>query len=165
MTIYYTGNATFIHYLDRLMEELEVPSLDVNQNWTIQEQILPISLQSTHFDNKLLKAPETLRVLVQQYKQKGQTLNIHKNKTKSKFFDNIAIDIFLFIAAIISMLAVIVIIHIVCKHVKLKTLLTGIAFQPIKQTEAAVTSQIQQHCTMQWYVIVVLTLMIVLLII
>ena len=45
------------------------------------------------------------------------------------------------------MLAVIAIIHIVCKHMKLKTLLTGIAFQPIKQIEAAVASQIQQHFT------------------
>ena len=62
------------------------------------------------------------------------------------------------------MLAIIAIIHIVCKHMKLKTLLTGIAFQPIKQTEAVVTSQIQ-HCTTQWYAIAVLTLMIVLLII
>ena len=102
---------------------------------------------------------------MQQYRQKGQTLNIHESKTKNKFFDNIAIDIFLFIAAIISMLVVIVIIHIVCKHAKLKTLLTGIAFQPIKQTEAVVTSQIQQHCTVQWYAIAALTLMIVLLII
>ena len=63
------------------------------------------------------------------------------------------------------MLAIIVIIHIVCKHAKLKTLLTGIAFQPIKQTETAETKQIQQHCTMQWYAIAALTLMIVLLIV
>ena len=63
------------------------------------------------------------------------------------------------------MLVVIATIHIVCKHAKLKTLLTGIAFQPIKQTEAGVTSQIQQHCTAQWYAIAALTLMIVLLII
>ena len=63
------------------------------------------------------------------------------------------------------MLAVIVIIHIVCKHTKLKSLLTGIAFQPIKQTEAAVASQIQQHCTAQWYAIAALILVIVLLII
>ena len=69
------------------------------------------------------------------------------------FFDNIAIDIFLFIAAIISMLVVIVIIHTVCKCVKLKTLLKGITFQPIKQAETAVASQIQQHCTAQWYAI------------
>ena len=62
------------------------------------------------------------------------------------------------------MLGVIAFIHTVCKHMKLKTLLTEIAFQPIKQTEAAVTSQIQQHCTAQWYAIAALTLMIVLLI-
>ena len=65
VTIYYTVNATFMHYLDSFKEQLEVPSLDVNQNWTMQEQILPISLQSTPFDNKLLKAPETLKGLVQ----------------------------------------------------------------------------------------------------
>ena len=154
-----------MHYLDNFMEQLETSSLDVNQNWTTQKQILPISLQSTPFDNKLLKGPETLKGLVQQYRQKCQTLKIHESKTKNKFFDNIAVDIFLFIAAIISMLVVIAIIHIVCKHAKVKTLLTGTAFQPIKQTEAVVTSQIQQHCTAQWYAIAALTLMIVLVII
>ena len=39
------------------------------------------------------------------------------------------------------------------------------AFKPLKQTEAAVASQIQQHCTTQWYAIAALTLMIVILII
>ena len=86
MTMYYTVNTAFMHYLDSFKEELEVPSLDVNQNWTIQEQVLRISLQSTNFDTKVLKAPKTLKGLVQQYKQKGQTLNINKNKTKSNFF-------------------------------------------------------------------------------
>ena len=37
-------------------------------------------------------------------------------------------DIFLFIAAILSMIAAVVIIHLVCRHTKLKALLTGIAF-------------------------------------
>ena len=119
MTMYYTVNTTFMHYLDNFKEHLEISSLHVNQNWTTQEQILPISLQPTPFDNKLLKAPEILKGLIQQYRQKGQTLKIHESKTKNKFFDNIAIDISLFIAAIISMLAVIAIIHIVCKHAKL----------------------------------------------
>ena len=73
MTMYYTGNTTFMHYLGNFKEQLEISSLDVNQNWTTQEQILPISLQSTPFDNKLLEVPETLKGLVQQYRQKGQT--------------------------------------------------------------------------------------------
>ena len=153
-------------YLDTFKEKPELPSLEVNQNWTTQEQVLPISLQSTPFDNKLLKAPGTLKGLVQQYRQKSQALdNTHENKTKNKFFDNIAIDIFLFIAAIISILVVVAIIHIVCRHAKLKTLLTGITFQPVKQTEAVETNQIKQHCTAQWYAIAALTLMIILLIV
>ena len=40
-------------------------------------------------------------------------------------------DIFLFAAAILSMLATAVIVHLVCKHTKLKALLT-IAFQLVK---------------------------------
>ena len=43
MTMYYTVNATFMHHLDNFKEQLEISSLDVNQNWTTQEQILPIS--------------------------------------------------------------------------------------------------------------------------
>ena len=133
MTIFYTVNTEFMPYLDNFREDLEIPSLEMNQNWTTQEQVLPISLQSTPFDNKLLKAPGTLKRLVQQYRQKSLTLNkSHENKTKQKFFDNIAIDIFLFTAAIISMPMVVAVIHIVCRHAKLKALLTGIAFQPVK---------------------------------
>ena len=103
---------------------------------------------------------------MQQYIQKSQTLdNIDENKTKTKFFDNIAIDIFLFTAAIISMIAVVAIIHIICRHAKLKALLTGIAFQPVKQAEAVATNQIKQHCTAQWYAIAALTMMTILLIV
>ena len=45
-------------------------------------------------------------------------------------------DIFIFIAAILSILATVAIIHLVCRHTKLKALVNGIAFHLIKQTEA-----------------------------
>ena len=67
MTIYYTVNTAFMPYLDTFKEELELPRLEINQNWTMQKQVLPISLQATPFDSKLLKAPGTLKALVQQY--------------------------------------------------------------------------------------------------
>ena len=166
MTIHYTVNTAFMPYLDTFKEELELPSLKVNQNWTTRKQVLPISLQATPFDNTLLKAPGTLKGLVQQYKQKSQMLDkSQENKTKNEFFDNIAIDIFLFVAAIISMLAVIAIIHIVCRHGKLKALLSGIAFQPVKQAEAVAPHQTEEYCTAQWYAIAVLTMMTILLIV
>ena len=70
-------------------------------------------------------------------------------------------DIFLFIAAILSMKATTAIVHIVCKHAKLKALITGIAFQPIKQTEAIFGTGKEQHnYTAQWYTIAALTIMI-----
>ena len=43
-------------------------------------------------------------------------------------------DIFLFVAAILSIVDTEVIVHLVCRHTKLKALLTGIAFQSVKQT-------------------------------
>ena len=128
--------------------------MEVNQNWTTQKQVLPISLQETPFNSKLFKAPKTLKGLVQQYKQESKMLDEEQNdKLKNEFFDYIAVDIFLFAATIISMLAVAAIIHLVCRHSKLKALLTVIAFQPVNQAEAVVTKQAKEFCTAQWYMI------------
>ena len=49
-------------------------------------------------------------------------------------FDNYIMDVFLFIATILSMIATAAIVCIMCKHENLKALLTGIAFQPIRET-------------------------------
>ena len=110
ITMYYTVNTTSIHYFDSLKENLETTNLDayIPQNWTTGEQVLPISLQMTQFDSKFLKAQETLKDLVQQYKQKGQVLNkVNRNnsETKRTFFNNTIMDIFLFVVAILSILA------------------------------------------------------------
>ena len=52
-----------------------------------------------------------------------------------------------------------------CRHAKLKALLTVIAFQPVKQTEAVVAHQTEEYCTAQWYAIAALTMMTILLIV
>ena len=163
MTIYCTVNTAFMPYLDTFKEELELPRLEINQNWTTQKQVLPFSLQATPFNSKLLEAPGILKGLVHQYKQKSKMLDeAQNNKPKNEFFDNIAVDIFLFIAAKISMLRVAAIIHLVCRHSKLKALLTGIVFQPVNQAEAAITQQTKEFCTAQWYAIAALTVLTIL---
>ena len=104
--------------------------------------------------------------MVQQNKLKYKMLDkTQKDKTNDDFFDNIAIDIFLFAAAIISMLTIVAIIHLMCRHSKLKALLTGIAFQPVNQAEAVVTKQAKEFCTAQWYTIAALTMLTILLIV
>ena len=68
------------------------------------------------------------------------------------------------IAAILSIIATAAILCILCKHAKLKALLTGIAFQPIRETDAISGSLSEnEHCTCkaQWYTIATLALMIV----
>ena len=103
---------------------------------------------------------------MQQYKQRSKILDEAQNdKPKNEFFDNIAVDIFLFTAAIISMLTIVAIIHLVCRHSKLKALLIGIAFQPVNQAEAVVTKQAKEFCTAQWYMIAALTVLTILLIV
>ena len=131
--MYYTLNTAFMHHFDSLTDNL---ATHISQNWTTQEQVFPISLQMFEFDSKLLKVPKTLKELVHQYKQKGQILNKRVNNNKHSFFNNLIMDIFLFTATILSMIATAATVHLVRKHTILKTLITGIAFKPIKQTEA-----------------------------
>ena len=57
-----------MHYFDSLTENLETI---ISQNWLTQEQVFPISFQTSEFDSKLLKAQKTLKDLVNQHKQKG----------------------------------------------------------------------------------------------
>ena len=73
-------------------------------------------------------------------------------------------DVFLFIATILSMIATAAIVHIMCKHAKLKALLTGIAFQPIRETDAIFGSNNENehcNCNTQWYTIAALASMII----
>ena len=87
LTMYYTVNTAFMHYFDSLKENLERTNLDayIPQKCTTQVQVLPISLQTTQLDSKLLKAPETLKDLVQQYRQKEQVLNkVNGNNSETK---------------------------------------------------------------------------------
>ena len=161
LTMYYTANTAFMNYFDNLIEQSEIEKLDMHifKNWTTEQQAFPIALQTPEFDAKLLQAPKTLKDLVRQHKQEGQLLDKSKNgNNKKSFFNNIIMDIFLFIAAILSMLVTAAIIHLVCKHTKLKALVTGITFL----TEALTDKEnIIQNCTAQWYTIAELTLMVI----
>ena len=47
------------------------------QNWTTEQQVFPIVLQTSEFNTKLFKAPKTLKDLVRQHK--GQMLEKSKN--------------------------------------------------------------------------------------
>ena len=65
--MYFVAYTVFLNYFDELISTLDVPFF---HNIMRQEHILPISLESDDFDEKLLWAPKTLRELVEKYKQR-----------------------------------------------------------------------------------------------
>ena len=67
LEMYCVANMAILNYFEGLIDTLEVPFL---HNVTMQEHILPISLESDDFDKELLATLETLRELVENYKRK-----------------------------------------------------------------------------------------------
>ena len=97
------------------------------QNMTMQEHILPISLESDDFGKELLEAPETLRELVENYKRKN--LNIDKQHEKldpvedpekeTSIFDHLASNIFIFVMTLISLIVTVLLIMLLFKGAKM----------------------------------------------
>ena len=86
--MYFTVNLAFVDYFNKAIEDLDIPVL---RNWTTQEQILPLSIETFEINPNLLNAPKTLKDLVNQYKNKRKILEIQgqreieKAKKYSKF--------------------------------------------------------------------------------
>ena len=102
LVMYFTVNLAFTNYFDNLVECLNVPIL---KNWTTQEQIFPILLETFEINSGLLQVPIILKDFVHQYKHKKEIFDLqerHVNNndlysSKNSFLDNYIIDIFLFV--------------------------------------------------------------------
>ena len=57
LEMYFTINLAFVNYFDDMIEKLGIP---VSQNWTTQEQILPLLIETFEIHPNLLNAPKTL---------------------------------------------------------------------------------------------------------
>ena len=79
---------------------------------------------------------------------------------KNFFFNNYILDVFLFVTAIISLLVTTLVMNIICKHKKLKTLVSSLTLQQIKEVGVVATQEkvkpVQSNectCKIQWYTI------------
>ena len=61
LVMYFTLNLAFVNYFEGAIGNL---NSSISTNWTTQEQILPVSIESYEYDPKLLSAPKTVRDLV-----------------------------------------------------------------------------------------------------
>ena len=124
LEMYFMANTAFLNYFDELINTLDTP---IFHNITRQEHVLPISLETDDFDKELLSAPETLRELVEKYKQRKLSFDKqHKTVDKeddifigTSMFNHLAFKIFIFVMAIISLLIVFIVIKLVFKGEKM----------------------------------------------
>ena len=161
------ANTAFVNYMDQfnLMETLPFPIL-TNKNTS--KQTLPIFLNDTRFDENLSSAPQTLKDYISHCKQKKEifdlkeghdTMNI-KSPNKNFFTNNLIVDIFVFITAIISSIATIIIIYLLCKHNTLRTLVASLALQQVKEVGTSAMKHDTNNacnCTPQFYIILALS--------
>ena len=164
LEMYFMANTAFLNYFEGLIDTLKVPML---QNMTMQEHILPISLESDDFDKELLEAPEMLRELVENYKRKK--LNFDKQHEKldpvedpekeTSIFNHLASNIFIFVMALISLIVTIIVIMLLFKGAKMQALITNLAMQK----SVKVLTEEKENCSNYEYWIIIMWLTLILL--
>ena len=142
-------------------------------NKTTSEVTLPIFLNKPTIDDSLFSAPLTLKEYVNQYKHKSGIFNlkerhdieeeIEEEYVNKDFFNSQIIKIFKFVVTIISITATVVTIYAICKHNKLRTLVTSLAFQWAKEIKAdkIIDRNHSCECTAQFYLILALSIIII----
>ena len=141
---YFTVNNTFTNYLNEfnLTEEIEML---IFTNKSPLEITLPVFLNKSTFNDTLLSAPLTVKEYVAQYKcdkpifdlkERHDIDELEKEFASKNFFNSQVVKIFEFVVAIILIIATVVTIHAICKHNKLRAVVTSLALQKVKEVKA-----------------------------
>ena len=97
-------------------------------NKSTSEQTLPVLLNKSKFDESLLSASLTLKEYISQYKLDKEIFDLkerhdidelEKEFANKNFFYSKIVKIFKFMVAIISIIATVTTIYLICKHNKL----------------------------------------------
>ena len=155
LEMHFTVNLAFMNYFDEVFENV---GKHISLNWTTQEQILPISLETFEISPNLINTPKTLGELAIQYRNKRNILDKEeRNSDRLKdsdskfqsFLNSFIADVLVFTAVLVTLIIMLIIIYVLYGQSKLKALVTNIAMQRIRAVEAADMNDML--CT-QWYI-------------
>ena len=146
LEMYFMVNLAFVNYLGQLNETINIP---LERNWTHQMQVLPISLEAFNMNSNLLQAHRTLKEFVSQYKEKRKLMDLQEKTIKEPkfnvFLSSYIADILVFAAGILSVILTFVIIYMLCRQSKLKSLVANMALHCVKTIEAAALKE-NENC-------------------
>ena len=100
-------------------------------------------------------------------KERHDIDGLEKEHANTNFFNSQVIKIFKFAVAIILIIATVVTIYAICKHNKLRALVTSLALQQVKEVKAEDIENVNYkcECTTQFYIILALSIAMISLII
>ena len=96
-------------------------------------------------------------------KERHDIEELEKEFANKNLFNSKVVKIFKFVVAIISIIATIVTMYVICKHNKLRMLVTSLALQQVKAVEAENAENVDYNCkcTVQLYIILTLNIVII----
>ena len=93
----------------------------------------------------LLQVPKTLKEYINQYQENGKLLEVKektiKEPTFNTFFSSYVVDVIVFATGILTVILTFVIMYMLCRQSKLKSIVANMALQCIKTIEAAMTKE------------------------
>ena len=167
LTMYFIISLAFTNYLDMLPNLTE--SLTLIRDRTHYEQPLPIHLNIPHYDNSLTNRPSKLKEFLDNYihstddkeifdLQKGNTT--HKFSPYKNFFLNQIVNIFTFTSSIITIITIMLVIYLFCKHKHIRTIVASLILHKAKEVEAKLTTETNNpECSTLAYIGMALTVL------
>ena len=164
--MHFTVNTAFINYLHQFPNLTESHEFSIIRNKTTFKQPLPISLNVSKFDPTLLTASSDLKEVIHWYTHDKEIFDLQERHdsieliTNSNIFsENYIIDIFLFITAIISLLATTLTVYLLCKHKKHRMLMASLVLHQVKEVGAVTQKEINTECKTLTYISLALTIL------
>ena len=123
LTMYFTVNLVFTNYLD-ILPNLTEP-LTLIRGRTHYKQPLPIHLNIPHYDNLLTNRPSKLKEFLDNYiwnTNDKEIFDLQKRHTPhtfwpyKNFFRNQIVNICTFTSSIISIITIMLVVYLFCKH-------------------------------------------------
>ena len=154
LKMYFTINLAFTNYLNDISNLTDHPSID--RNITYYEQILPIHLNvSTNFDSSLHSRPSRLKDFIYKHMQDNaqaqEIFDLQKGHTTpytslsyKNFFSNIVVNVFTFTSSVVSMITIILVVYLYCKHKHIRTIIASLILHKAKEIKSKYTNKTRE---------------------
>ena len=154
-----------LDHFPNLVESLEFLII---RNKTTSGQVLPMSLSVSKYDPTLLTASSYLKEFIHIYtnnkeifdlQERHDSMQLELNTNKKFFSDSYIVDVFLFIAAIISLLAATLTAYLLCKHKKHRMLIASLVLDQVNEVGTVTQKEINAESKTLTYISLILIIL------